>query len=1073
MDFPAIRSRLAGAEGRLYWRSLGELADTAEFREYLHREFPAQASEWNDPKGRREFLKLMSASLALAGVGACTKQPAEQIVPYVRQPEQLVPGRPLFFASAIPFGGVAQPVLVESHMGRPTKIEGNPDHPASLGATDPITQAQILTLYDPDRAKTVTHRGEVRAWGTFSAAIRSLVTAQKEKQGGGIRFLTGPITSPSLAEIMATILQELPEARWHQYDPIARDGARGGIRQATGSAGEAIYHFDKADVVVSLDSDFLSCGPGTVRYQRDFADRRRVTDDRKEMNRLYAIESTPTLTGAKADHRLPIGASEVEGFARELAAAIGGAGPQPDRTASVPRPGAPEIATWVAAVAKDLQAHRGRSVVVAGDYQPAAVHAAAHGINQALGNIGTTVTYGGAVDAAPTDHHASIRELVAAIDAAQVELLVMLGGNPVYTAPADLKFGEKLARVPQLVYHGLYTDETAYLCHWHIPEAHALESWGDGRAYDGTVTLIQPLIAPLYEGRTAYDVLAAFTSQPDRRALPIVRDYWRRAFEGENGWKIVDREGQPFPDADTFWRHALHDGFITGTALTAGGPSTPFGPAAPSTSSGQAEPAEAAGGEPASGTPPTATAQPGVAAAPGQQSNVQPPPAPAPAPGATAPRESGGGLEIIFRPDPTVWDGSFANNGWLQELPKPLTKITWDTSAWVSPRLAEERGLRNGDVVELRYRGNTARLPIFIVPGQPAQSVTVFFGSGRQMAGRVGTASGPAEQFNAYLLRTSDAPWFGGGLEISKTGERHLLATTQEHHLMEGRVPVRVATLEEYRQEPGIIHAMGHAPAPELTMYPEFKYDGYKWGMAIDLSACTGCGACTVACVAENNIPVVGKEQVARGREMHWIRVDHYFAGDMDNPASYHQPVPCMQCEAAPCEVVCPVAATTHSAEGLNDMVYNRCVGTRYCSNNCPYKVRRFNFLLYADWYTPSLDLQRNPDVTVRSRGVMEKCTYCVQRINQARIDAKSEDRRIRDGEVVTACQAVCPAEAIVFGDLNDPSSRVAAVKAQERNYGLLEELNTRPRTTYLAALRNPNPELEPARTAADRPAAH
>jgi MoCo/4Fe-4S cofactor protein with predicted Tat translocation signal len=1046
MDSSVIRSRLAGADGRVYWRSLAELADTLEFREYLHREFPEQASEWNDPKGRRQFLKLMTASLTLAGVGACTKQPLEEIVPYVSQPEDMVPGRPLFFASAIPFSGVAQPVLVESHMGRPTKIEGNPQHPASLGATDAITQAAVLDLYDPDRAQTVSNRGEIRPWGTFLAAMQQAAQGQKARQGAGLRFLTGPITSPSLAEMMAAILTENPQAKWHQYDPVSRDGARVGAQQATGSPSNVIYHFDKADVVVSLDSDFLMCGPGSVRYQKDFAARRRVTDERKEMNRFYAIESTPSLTGAKADHRLVLRAGEIESFAREIAGSVGagpgGAAPGPG--ASVPRPGAPDIQKWVAAVAKDLQAHRGTSLIVAGDYQPAAVHALAHAMNQALGNIGATVTYGPAIEASPTDQAASLGDLVRAIDAGQVELLVILGGNPVYTAPADLKFSEKLQKVSLTVYHGLHADETAHLCHWNVAEAHPLESWGDARAHDGTVTIIQPLIAPLYEGRSAHEVLGVFTSQPDRRGYQIVKDYWTRAFGGGAGWTIRSSDGQPFKDAEAFWRRALHDGFIGGTAIADGGPATPFGTAG-------------------------ATAAAAVPA---------PPAAPQP-PSAAPPAE--GGLEIIFRPDPTIWDGRFANNGWLQELPKPLTKITWDTSAWISPALAKDRGLNDGDVIELRYRGNTARMPIFRVPGHPAQSVTVFLGYGRRMAGRVGTAAKDAEAFNAYLLRTSDAPWFGNGLEISKTGDRYLLATTQEHHLMEpdptrhggGRAPVRVATLEQYKSHPAVIHEQVHNFPRTLTMYPDHPYNGNKWGMAIDLSSCTGCGACTIACTAENNIPVVGKEQVAAGREMHWIRVDHYFAGreedlEGDKPdvsiAAYHQPVPCMHCENAPCEVVCPVAATTHSAEGLNDMTYNRCVGTRYCSNNCPYKVRRFNFLLYQDWTTPSLEPLRNPDVTVRSRGVMEKCTYCVQRINAARIDAKREDHRsIRDGEIVTACEAVCPSDAIVFGDLNDPNSRVAKLKAQQRNYGVLEELNTRPRTTYLAALRNPNPELEPA----------
>jgi MoCo/4Fe-4S cofactor protein with predicted Tat translocation signal len=1088
MDFSAIRSRLADAEGRLYWRSLGELADTPAFREYLHREFPEQASEWNDPKGRREFLKLMSASLALAGVGACTKQPTETIVPYVRQPEEIVPGRPLFFASAVPLDGVAQPVLVESHMGRPTKIEGNPEHPASLGATDAITQAAVLTLYDPDRAKTLTFRGEVRTWGDFLGAMETALSAQRARRGGGLRFLSGSITSPSLAEAVATIQRDYPQAKWHQYDPVTRDGQRDGVRQATGSAGSAIYHFGSADVIVSLDSDFLGCGPGSVRYQRDFANRRRVADDRKEMSRLYAIESTPTLTGAKADHRLPLPAFEIEGFARELSAALGGGSSQlAGQGASVPRPGLPEAATWITAVARDLRAHRGRSVVVAGDYQPPAVHALAHGMNQALGNVGVTVTYGAAIEAQPTNQMASIRELASAMDAGQVELLVILDGNPVFTAPADLKFEDKLQKVPLSVYHGLHSDETAYLCHWNVAATHALESWGDARAYDGTVTIIQPLIAPLYEGRSAHELLGVFTAQRGRRSHEIIKDYWTRAFGGGSGWTIRDDGGQPFKNAEAFWRRALHDGFVAGTSITEGGQATPFvpGPKVETTAAVTVPPGiaalAAAGAVSPAATQPTTEAA-AQAAQPPRQAGASPAPSqttpPQPAPAGAEPRAPGagseGGLEIIFRPDPTIWDGSLANNGWLQELPKPFTKLTWDPAAWVSFRLAEERSLRNGDVIELRYRGNTARMPVFIVAGQPRDSVTVFFGYGRRMAGRVGNAANGSEQFNGYLLRTSDTPWFGRGLEIAKTGERYLLATTQEHHAMEERHPVRVATLEQYTHEPAVISHMGHKPPKTLTLYPEHVYDGYKWGMAIDLTSCTGCSACVVACVAENNIPVVGKDQVSRGREMHWLRVDHYFAGGVDNPESYHQPLPCMQCETAPCEVVCPVAATTHSSEGLNDMTYNRCVGTRYCSNNCPYKVRRFNFLLYQDWDTQSLHPLRNPDVTVRSRGVMEKCTYCVQRINQARVDAKREERSIRDGDVVTACQAVCPSDAIVFGDLNDPNSRVTKLKAQERDYGLLEDLNTRPRTSYLAALRNPNPELEPAAAAHDtRGAAH
>ena len=1032
MDFSAIRSRLAGSDGRLYWRSLGELADTLPFREYLHREFPEQASQWNDPQGRRQFLKLMSASLALAGVSACTRQPAETIIPYVRQPENLVPGRPLFYATAIPFAGVAAPVLVESHEGHPTKIEGNPQHPASLGATDSFTQAAILGLYDPDRAKTVLNRGEIRAWGDFLTEIQNVLADQKTKQGAGIRFLSETITSPTVGEQMALIRQAFPQARWHHWD-----GVVSGMRTAQGAAqtSNPIYHFDKADLIVTLDADFLACGPGSVRYARDFAERRRAAVDAAHapaaaagetapahtpMNRLYAIESTPSLTGAKADHRLALRASEIVEAARGLSG-------QPANVSN------PNAAKFIAAAAKDLQAHRGRSLVIAGDYQPAAVHQLAHALNQSLGNVGTTVTYAPAIDLNPADQIASLRELTQAMDAGQVAVLVILGANPVFTAPADLKFQEKLAKVALSISHTLYIDETATNCHWNLPLAHPLESWGDARAYDGTVTVMQPLIAPLYEGRAVTELLAAFIdAQSGKTAHDLVRDYWRRAQGGQaGGWAITDPTGQPFKSPDSFWKHVLHDGWIAGTGSASG----QAGNAAP-------EPLAADAAMPA-----------------------PPPPSPPPAAQAATPAS---GLEIIFRPDPTIWDGRFANNGWLQELPKPLTKITWDPTAWVSPHLAETQGLRDGDIIELRYRGNTAKLPVTIVPGHPENSVTAFYGYGRQVVGRVGAAhDDDAKEFNVLRLRTSDAPWFGTGLEIAKTGSRYLIARTQEHHLMEGRAPVRVATLAEYQKTPEIIAHMAHTPPRTLTMIPEWEYNGYKWGMAIDLTSCTGCSTCTIACQAENNIPVVGKDQVSRGREMHWIRVDHYFAGSLDNPETYHQPVPCMQCENAPCELVCPVGATTHSSEGLNDMVYNRCVGTRYCSNNCPYKVRRFNFLLYSDWDTASLEPMRNPDVTVRSRGVMEKCTYCVQRINYARVDAKRQDRRIKDGEVVPACAAACPSDAIVFGDLNDPESRVTRLKKLERNYGLLEDLNTRPRTTYLAALRNPNPELEPAGGAA------
>jgi molybdopterin-containing oxidoreductase family iron-sulfur binding subunit len=1002
MEFSAIRSRLAGANGRLFWRSLGELADTPQFREYLHREFPEQASQFNDPKGRRDFLKLMSASLALAGVSGCVKQPLEKIVPYVKQPEDMVPGRPLFFATAVPFGGVATPVLVESHEGHPTKVEGNPQHPASAGGSDIFAQAAILTLYDPDRLQSVRDRSAFRTWGDATTAVKGALTTQKGKQGAGLRFLTETLTSPTVAEQVSLIQQAYPQARWHQWDPAAK---------AAGAA-PAIYDFSKADVIVTLDADLFACGPASLKYARDFATRRRDGIDAekgeagaplKSMNRLYAIESSPTLTGAKADHRLTLKASEVAAAAQALS------------TGSLSGTLSNALAQkFIPAVAKDLQAHRGRSVVVAGDFQPAAVHQLARQMNEALGNVGTTVTYGAGVEINPGDHAASIRELAQAMDAGQVDLLLILGANPVFTAPADLQFAEKLKKVQTTVTLSMFPDETAFVTQWNIPEAHPLESWSDARAFDGTVTVLQPLIAPLYDGKTITEVLTLFIdAQAGKSAHDLVKDYWTRANAGSvGGWKVTDPTGAPFKSAESMWKHVLHDGFVTGTA----------------------------GHSPASAPTPAAaaSAQPSAAA--------------------------GGELEIIFRPDPTIWDGRFANNGWLQELPKPLTKVTWDPTAWISQNLAKAKGLADGDLIDLRYRGNTAKLPVAIVPGHPEQSVTVFYGYGRQVTGRVGTAADKtALDFDVYKLRTSDALYFGDGLEIAKAG-RYLLARTQEHQMMEDRAPVRVADVEEYRKDPEVIAKQGETPPKTLTMIPEWDYSQhYKWGMQIDLTSCTGCGTCTIACQSENNIPVVGKEQVQKGREMQWIRVDHYFEGhpeDGNSIRTYHQPVPCQQCENAPCELVCPVGATTHSAEGLNDMVYNRCVGTRYCSNNCPYKVRRFNFLLYQDWETPNWEPLRNPDVTVRSRGVMEKCTYCVQRINYAKIDAERADRRVADGEVVPACAAACPADAIVFGDLNDPNARVTKLKARERTYGLLAELNTRPRTTYMAAVRNPNPEL-------------
>ena len=995
MTFADIRSRLASPttpDGRAYWRSLDELANTPEFQDYVAREFPSQASEFNDPAGRRQFLKLMGASLALAGVSACTRQPDEKIVPYVRQPEEVIPGRPLFYATAMPEGGVGMPLLAENHLGRPTKLEGNPEHPASLGATDIFGQAAVLSLYDPDRSRALRYRGDTKTWTGFVTALQGALNTQNALGGAGLRILTEPVTSPSLVAQMQTLLTSLPDARWHQWDAVYGT-VQGGAPSAT-----ALYNFKDADIVVSLDADFLGFGPSAVRYTKDFASRRKIGTPADKQNRLYVIEPLPTITGAKADHRVAMKASEIHVAAAALAGALGAGAPAGDAIAH------PEKwQTMLPVMAADLTASRGRSVVVAGPTQPAAVHALARAMNEALGNVGTTVTYTAPIAASPADGAASLSLLVGEMNAGKVDVLVILGGNPVFTAPADVDFASALAKVSTRIHLGPYFDETAELCDWHVPEAHFLESWGDLRAYDGTVTVQQPLIAPLYDGRQAIELLSMINGAPGRSPAELVKDFWAESF-GTGGF--ANAAGQPFATVDAFWRATLHEGFIASTS----------------------------------------NLRVGAVLAPAANDAV------------TAPATNGGGLEIVFRPDPHVLDGRHANNGWLQEVPKPLSKLTWDNVAYVSYTTAQEYHLKSEDVIEITYHGRTTRMPVWVMPGTADGVIGVHFGYGRKKAGRIGSNIG----HNPFTIRTAQAPWFGAGAEIVRTGETHVLASTQTHFAMEGRNPVRVVDAAAYQADPSIVAHMAHMEVPDsLSLYPPFEYNGNKWGMAIDLNACTGCGVCVAACVAENNIPVVGKEQVKRSREMHWIRVDTYFEGDPASPSgTYHQPLPCQQCENAPCEVVCPVAATVHSDEGLNDMVYNRCVGTRYCSNNCPYKVRRFNFMLYADFTTPELKAQRNPDVTIRSRGVMEKCTYCVQRINHARVDAKTADRPMQDGDVVTACQQACPAEAIVFGDLNNPESKVSQVVAQERNYGLLEDLGTRPRTTYLAVVRNPNPAL-------------
>jgi len=1048
INFKLLRDRVLGAgsadassasSGKQYWRSLEELADSPVFEEFVQREFPQQAEEWNDPVERRTFLKLMGASLALAGLSGCVIQPPEKIVPYVNQPEEEIPGRGLYFATAFSLGGIATPLLARSNEGRPTKLEGNPDHPNNRNsdpndkgssATDIFSQASILTLYDPDRSQTPMYRGETRPWTQFMAEIRGGIEKETDglraKKGAGLRFLTETITSPSLAAQIKQILTAFPEARWHQYEPVNRDNARAGAVMAFGQPVNTIYDFSKADRILSLGSDFLSAMPGTLRYARDYAAKRRIAGENHEMNRLYVVESTPTTTGAVADHTWRVKPSELQNVVSAILKRI---------LADKIVPGTPT--TTFDRIADDLKRNNGTSLVLAGEEAPPLIHVLAHVMNTELGNVGKTVFYSDPIEANSVDQTQSLRDLVNDIDAGRVDTLIILGGNPAYNTPIDLRLDKnRLDKVKLRAHHSLYNNETSEICHWHIPAVHYLESWGDARTYDGTVTIVQPLIAPLYEGRTAHEVLALFSDNYDRKPYDIVKDYWRSQGAGGQG-PGAGQTSSALPtavtDFESWWRKCLHDGFIPNSAL------------------------------------PTKT----VALKPDWASSITnspdtQPPAPGP-------------FQLVFRADPSIYDGRFSNNGWLQELPKPLTKITWDNVALISANTAKKLGVapqnyeedKRGrgamvDQIELKLNGRAINksVPAWIMPGQPDDVITIHLGYGRLRAGRVGDAQG----FNAFDIRPSDAAWTAFGAQATKAAGRYEIGTTQIHFSMEGRDLLRESSLEEHLRDKEHLRAEQEEQKKELrelSLYPDFDYknqgNGYAWGMSIDLNSCVGCNACTIACQSENNIPIVGKDEVIRSREMHWIRIDAYFKGDdANNPKGpFFQPVPCMHCENAPCEPVCPVHATVHSSEGLNDMVYNRCVGTKYCSNNCPYKVRRFNFFLYQDWETPTYQLMRNPDVSVRSRGVMEKCTYCVQRIQAAKIDSELEGRQVRDGEIVTACQSVCPTEAIVFGNINDPNSKVSKLKALERDYSLLGEMNTRPRTTYLSALRNPNPEIK------------
>ncbi len=1018
-------------KGRQYWRSLEELAGTPQSREFLERGFPAGAKALSRAS-RRRFLKIMGASLGLAGLAGCIRMPEERLAPYAHPPNNRMPGVPVSYATAFELGGVAQGLLVTSYDGRPIKIEGNPNHPLNQGAADAIAQASVLEVYDPDRSRGVIKRETGTplrvGWDEFARWAKQ----QFAGDGKGVCVLSEASRSPSLADARARLMKAMPKVQWFEYEPLSDDNVREGTRRALGAPLRGVLELSHAEVIAGLDADLFGGGdPLAIKYARDFAGRRRLDDAAAaEMNRLFVVESVCSITGACADHRRAVRASAVPALAAQLAGALGIAAPATVES-GVDR-------AFLDTLKADLEAHPGRSVVVAGPRQPAEVHALVAAINLKLGNVGKTIVYYADPEPERPAHVDALRALVRKIHGGEVTTLLILGGNPVYDAPADLEFGGALAKVRNSIHLGLHDDETSRRCAWHLSRAHYLEAWGDVRAYDGTVSIVQPLIEPLFDGRSAIEVLAL-----------ILGD---EAGTDGGGYHIVRRTLRSLLGAsftEWRWKQALADGVVAGTAWKAA----------------------AAGG-----------AAPG---APNGKAEIAPPPA-------------GDDYEVVFFSDGKAYDGRFANNGWLQELPEPMTRLTWDNAALVSPQTAATLGVKRDELIALEIGSGVEVLaPACFLPGMPDGVIGLALGYGRNAAGSVGDGVGQ----NAYALRTSASMGWRAGVKVRPTGRTYRLATVQDHHIVDPlgrkavqeRIPelIKEGTFARYRRD----RSLGNRKAGALSMFDEHRFDGrkeglagqwsvpahdfHRWGMAIDLTACTGCGACVVACQAENNVPIVGKEQVLHGREMHWIRIDRYFRETPEAPVTAHQPVLCMHCENAPCESVCPVSATTHSQEGINMMTYNRCIGTRYCSNNCPYKVRRFNFFDYnrgtlKDLYAPNAirepiselsRMQKNPEVTVRMRGVMEKCTYCIQRIERARIAAKREgDRALKDGEILTACQQSCPSGAIAFGDLNDPNSRVSKLQGLARSYGMLDpELNTKPRTQYVAKVRNPSPGLDAA----------
>ncbi len=955
VDLDAWRARLAEERGPRLWRSLEELADVPGVRRYVEAEFPdiAQAGTID----RRTLLRLMSASLAFGGLAACDSGGSSAGAPLLSQSRNMpgyTPGVPLTIATSLDLNGYGRGVLVKAQEGRPIKIEGNPLHPASLGATDVFAQAEVLSLYDPDRSRTPVQNGVARTWEELTRFIRPVRNELVVNEGRGLHILMPPTSSPTINRLTALAAQLFPDARWHRYSPVDEDNRRAATGAVFGRPLDLVYDLTQADLIVTLGGDLFAQEPGHIRYAADYQSRRRAQD--RPLPRLVTIETCPSLVGARADERLALRPRDIEPFVRALASAleIGGI------PSSDPHPAASRLAD-------DLRRSGSRGLVAAGREQPPQVHALALAINSHLGAFGTTIRAIEPVRPA-TGEMEDIGALGEAMAAGQVSRLLVLGSNPVYAAPADLDFAALVRRVPLSLHLGYHRDETAMACHWHVPEKHPLESWGDLRAFDGTAGIRQPAVVPLSPSLGVEEFLGLMIGQTVE-GQELVEATWRETWGGA---------------FEARWRRVLEDGVVENSTF---------------------QPVDVG---------PRADWAMAMAA---------------PAPSA--------GIDIVFAPDPSVWDGRYANNGWLQELPKPLTKQVWGNAALMAPETADMFGLATGDAIDVAVAERALRVPVWVLPGHAKEALTLTLGYGRPQAGRIGSDIG----FNANVLRSSRQPWVVQG-DIRAAGERIALVSTQHHHALTGEDIVRTSSPDQAEVTP---------KQETPSFYPEWPYPDHAWGMAIDLDACIGCNACVIACQAENNIAVVGPEEVARGREMHWLRVDRYYAGDPAAPKTYFQPVPCMHCEKAPCEVVCPVNATVHSSEGLNDMVYNRCIGTRTCSNNCPYKVRRFNFLEYQGTDFSATPDVLNPQVTVRSRGVMEKCTYCVHRIGAARADARIDERRLQDGEVVTACQQACPTQAIVFGDVNDPESAVSRLKSSPRNYALLGPLNTQPRTTYLS----------------------